>query len=362
LIVAPVALIHQWAREIQTKSSTRMFVYIHHGPKRHQHKEQLRQYDVVITTYTILSHECPRPVRTEGGQTIPGYAGGPLFKTNFQRVILDESQIIKNHRTTASLACSNLLANTRFSLSGTPIQNSIEDIFSQFRFLQVPIWGDWEIFCKEISSLIKNDRLSDCKTAIHKVQAVLRGILLRRTKRSLDSDGNPILRLPEKLIEEIKVKLSTEQMNFYHAIEGKATFEFERIVDGEGHTMQVPNMYSSFLVLLLRMRQACTHPHLIKPLFDLAKKGQFNLNFMNARRLGRNAPTQVGVSVTPVGSKKARKVLTGPIHHRLVQSALNGQLLGQECPLCMDVMQDDVFTKCGHLFCKDCIETYFLLT
>jgi SNF2 family DNA or RNA helicase len=364
LIVAPLALIHQWKREIETKSAQKLRVYIHHGAKRLQLKEQIRQFDVVLTTYNIVSLESPQPDREQDGEIIPGFGGGVLFKANFQRVILDESQLIKNHRTTASLACSQLLAIIRFSLSGTPIQNSIDDIFSQFRFLRVPIWGEWEIFYEEISRVIRKENLKECKNAIHKVQAVLRGILLRRTKDTIGSDGKPILSLPEKFILEEKVTLSPIEKAFYDAIEGKASTEFDRLLDTSGNPLSLPKLYSTVLVLLLRLRQAASHPHLIAPVFELAKKGKFNLDFMDSRRLvngpGSTFPTATAPTLqtlaSSTGSKKARKVLTGSIHHRLSQMALNDELMGQECPLCFDVMQNEVFTKCGHIFCKECID------
>lgn len=114
LIVAPLALLNQWEKEILEKSANRLTVYIHHGPKRFTLKEQLRKFDVVITTYSVLAMESPKEEKvSSAGQLIPGQGGGALYKANFQRIVLDEAQLIKNHRTTCSIACSNMLAQSR---------------------------------------------------------------------------------------------------------------------------------------------------------------------------------------------------------------------------------------------------------
>jgi SNF2 family DNA or RNA helicase len=370
LIVAPVALIHQWEREIVSKSSIRLKVCVYHGPKKISTKEEMRKYDVVITTYSVLSNETPREEKiSTSGSVIPAYKGGILFKAAFQRIILDEAQVIKNHRSAASIACAEILTRTRFSLSGTPIQNSIDDIFSQFRFLRVPYWGEWETFYKEISAHIRKENLEECKGAIQRVQAILKGILLRRTKYDKGHDGNNILVLPDKVIREEKVALSVAERRFYDAVEGKASSEFDNIIDGG--VSQVS--YSSMLVLLLRLRQASSHPQLIKTIFEQAKKGTFSLDFMNVR-FNPNAITAGGESqsssyrilsdISRTGSTniafnpnllKVKKLLSSDNFHRLYNQISSGEL-NAECPLCFDVMNNEAFTKCGHVFCKDCID------
>ena len=119
LVVAPLALIKQWEAEIKNRvlDSHKLRVCVHHGPQRTKRFDDLKKYDVVVTTYQILVSEHNSSSKSEDGPQ----AG--CFGIHWYRVILDEAHTIKNRNAKASQACYALRAEYRWCLTGTPMQN-----------------------------------------------------------------------------------------------------------------------------------------------------------------------------------------------------------------------------------------------
>lgn len=212
LIVCPTSVLRQWADELQNKvtSKANLSVLVYHGSSRTKDPHMLAKYDVVLTTYSIVSMEVPKQSLVDKNDEEKGnsevHAGlppskkrknppsknskkkldsalleasaRPLGKVAWYRVVLDEAQSIKNHRTQVARACWGLRAKRRWLLSGTPIQNSIDDLFSYFRFLRYEPYSAYPTFCSGIKNLINRNPNQGYK----KLQAVLKTIMLRRTK------------------------------------------------------------------------------------------------------------------------------------------------------------------------------------
>jgi SNF2 family DNA or RNA helicase len=133
LIVVPASLLLQWEGEIKSKFVENTFkYYIYHGDSRKKYAYNLGDYDIVFTTYEIVSREI---------ELVEGRANdSPLAKIKWKRVILDEAHRIKNHQTKASKTMCLIKAKYRFALTGTPIHNSINDLYSLVKFLNfVPL-------------------------------------------------------------------------------------------------------------------------------------------------------------------------------------------------------------------------------
>lgn len=138
LIVCPLSLLGQWERELYDKiePAFRPSVLVYHGPNRPKNPHLLVKYDVVITTYAILTSEYPKVLKEANGAVADPprrRKKGPLFKCRFFRVVLDEAQAIKNRRSECFAASFEIRADRRWVLSGTPIQNSIDDMYSYVR-------------------------------------------------------------------------------------------------------------------------------------------------------------------------------------------------------------------------------------
>ncbi|PIA35393.1 hypothetical protein AQUCO_03500045v1 [Aquilegia coerulea] len=247
LVVCPASVLRQWARELDDKvtDSAKLSILIYHGGTRTKDPFELAKHDVVLTTI---------PSKGLDSSSID-CGGGTLAKVGWFRVILDEAQTIKNHKTQVARACCGLRAKRRWCLSGTPIQNTIDDLFSYFRFLKYDPYSSYKYFHSSIKDPIINDSAHGYK----KLQAVLKTILLRRTKGTL-LDGEPIINLPPKSICLMKVDFFIEERTFYSKLEEHSRSQFEAYAAAG----TLNKNYSHILLMLLRLRQACDHPLLVR--------------------------------------------------------------------------------------------------
>ncbi|KAF9966206.1 hypothetical protein BGZ70_002985 [Mortierella alpina] len=326
LVIAPVALVYQWAEELRTKTQPGLLkVFIHHGLRKIADPEELRSYDVVITTnHTVMYDYGHKDVIPEKCKPI-----GVLFKVKFHRVVLDEAHTIKNKSTKASIACAKIAASYRWCLTGTPIQNNIDELYSLIRFLGIKPYCEWDNFRDKISTPMK--RSLQYGPAMQRVQALLKAVCLRRTKTS-KVDGKPILNLPARNVEKVETQFSVDERAFYDALEQRTRDRFNAYVKA-GTVMK---NYSNILLLLLRLRQACCHPHLIND-FDKATDQE-------------DEPVDKQNHV-----QKLLDSLVDDVRRRLIERGLDAV----ECPICMDIGEESVIlSKCGHIYCRACITAH----
>ncbi|KAL8228681.1 hypothetical protein R6Q57_013581 [Mikania cordata] len=332
LIVCPTSVLRQWNEELQNKvvSEANLSVLLYYGANRTKDPFELAKYDVVITTYAIVSMEVPKqPLDEDGNETnlkisptkkrkYPPTESSvcPLAKLRWFRVILDEAQSIKNYKTQAARACWGLRAKRRWCLSGTPIQNSVDDLYSYFRFLRYDPFAVFKKFCTQIKAPIQRNRVDGYK----RLQVILKTIMLRRTKGTL-LKGEPIISLPPKTIILKKVEFSAEERGFYRALEAESRAQFEEYAAAG----TVKQNYVNILLMLLRLRQACDHPQLVR---------------------GCSSSTEWMLSV-----EKAKQ-LPQEKRNRLL-NCLEASLA--ICSICKDPPEDAVVTTCEHVFCNQCI-------
>ncbi|CAG8523822.1 7110_t:CDS:10 [Acaulospora morrowiae] len=317
LIVAPTALIHQWEAEILDKTEPGTFkIHVYHGPGKANLRE-LKKYDIVITTYQTLIRDLPDD---------PEEDKGPMFRVTWFRVVLDEAQNIKNRLSRISKGCAALNTIHRWCLTGTPIQNQIDDLYSYFRFLRVFRYSEWSAFRKEFGSTSER--------AMRKIQAFLRGILLRRTKDS-KINGKPLLQLPEKSVDMVCNEFSPDERQFYDALEKRSRVIFNRYLKAGS----VLKNYAYILVLLLRLRQACNHPFLTQ------------VDVGDVISISDNPQTGPSKPMDPEQElERAKQVLSDKIYERLIEKFM-GDNPNEDCPICYDVIEKGMVTACGHIFC-----------
>ncbi|XP_076905019.1 helicase-like transcription factor CHR28 isoform X1 [Bidens hawaiensis] len=355
LVVCPASVVRQWARELEEKvaEEAKLEVLIYHGGNRTKDPAELARYDVVLTTYAIVAKEVPNKCLDEededdvkngdryglssefankkrkaiSGKKKKGKNGidgsglefsGTLAKVNWYRVILDEAQTIKNSRTRMSKSCCGLRAKKRWCLSGTPIQNSIDEIFSYFRFLKCDPYANYKNFCNQIKIPISRNSIQGYR----KLQAVFKAIMLRRTKGTL-IDGKPIINLPPKTIELKTVDFSPEERDFYVKLETESRSRFKAWAAAG----TVSQNYANILLMLLRLRQACDHPLLVKG-FSSESVSRFS------SKMAKNLPQDMRVNLLNI----------------LEDLSI--------CCLCSDPPEDAVVTLCGHVFCYQCVSEY----
>ena len=175
---------------------------------------------------------------------------GPLLKITWHRIILDESHLIKNPEGRTSNACRHLSGKYRWLVTGTPIQNGIEELFAYFHFLGVQGAGKYEDFKKNYAK-----RSAQCN---ERLDAVLRSIMIRRTG-SDELFGRPILSLPELDHQTIILEFNPTERAIYQIVRARFIARINEWSMGGSAIKNHRNMF----VMLLRLRQMCAHPLLI---------------------------------------------------------------------------------------------------
>ena len=341
LIVAPVALLKQWEREIQKKlkpqKEHRMSVHILHGSNRQATWEMLKTFDVVLTTFGILTTEVKRQEeRARQRRMNPNWR--PTGKKDqlcllgdnchWYRVIIDEAQCMKNKNTRAAAGACRLRADTRFCMTGTPMMNNVGELFSLIQFLRIKPYCDSTRFSRDIARPIRGQSKHAKDKAMRQLQALLKSILLRRTKTS-EIDGKPILNLPKRITEQQHAPFDEDQAAFYRALETRTQLQFNRFLKAG----TVGRNYSNILVLLLRLRQACCHPHLIK---DFGQSGVPN-------------------DISADQMIELAKELAPEVVNRIKDQVAQNEDSSLECPVCMDMAENaTIFIPCGHDTCSEC--------
>uniref|UniRef100_A0A6V7QZ65 Helicase-like transcription factor CHR28 n=1 Tax=Ananas comosus var. bracteatus TaxID=296719 RepID=A0A6V7QZ65_ANACO len=362
LVVCPASVLRQWARELEDKvtESAKLSVLVYHGGSRTKNPSDLAKYDVVLTTYTIVTNEVPKQSVTnddDGEQKNLDKFGvssefapnkkrktpsssrskakkrgkglkdsqldigsGPLARVRWFRVVLDEAQTIKNYRTQVARACCGLRAKRRWCLSGTPIQNAIDELYSYFRFLKYDPYSVYSSFCASIKYPISRNASHGYK----KLQAILRTVLLRRSKVIGLAEKSGYItdyQITSKTISLKRVDFSPEERAFYLKLEANSRQQFKEYA-AAGTLKQ---NYASILLLLLRLRQACDHPLLVK--------GHHSDNVgSDSLEMARQLPRDMQISLL---------------------SKLEGS--SAICSICSDPPEDAVVTMCGHVFCFQCV-------
>jgi SNF2 family DNA or RNA helicase len=277
LVVAPLALIRQWEAEIKDKVTKdhELKVCVHHGPQRSKDPKVLAKYDVVITTYQILV--------SEFGNSNPDPTKGPqagCFGIHWFRVILDEAHSIKNRNAKATKACCALRAENRWCLTGTPMQNNLDELQSLVHFLRIPPYDDLAEWRAKIDGPMKGGK---GHIAIQRLHTLLRCFMKRRTKDILKEEGalvaggkkaldaaaakakkegrdeadlpKPAFKVTQRQVVTVETQFSEAEREFYDKLEARADKSLEKMMKGRVN-------YANALVLLLRLRQACNHPRL----------------------------------------------------------------------------------------------------
>jgi superfamily II DNA or RNA helicase len=232
LVVMPTSLIGNWQREL-AKFSPSLKVCVLHGPKREARRHEVAGADVVLTTYPLLV----RDIESFESQS-------------FYMVVLDEAQAIKNPRSLASRTVKKLNAKHRMCLSGTPVENNLEELWALFDFLMPGFLGEAERFRSHFRIPIERagnqQRLDALRDAVSP-------FILRRMKESVAKD------LPPKTEIVRPVELGEDQRELYESIRVAAHGDVRRAIRQKGVTAST----IAILDALMKLRQVCCDPRLV---------------------------------------------------------------------------------------------------
>ncbi|KAI0276155.1 SNF2 family N-terminal domain-containing protein [Russula aff. rugulosa BPL654] len=333
LVVAPTVAIMQWRNEIEAHTDG-MDVLVWHGASRMTDPKEMKKYDVVLTTYSVLE-SCFRKQQTgfkRKGTIIKEKS--PIHAVEWERIVLDEAHNIKERATNTAKATFELKAKFRWCLSGTPLQNRVGELYSLIRFLGCDPFSHY--YCKKcpckslhwkfsdkrscdecghspmthtcfwnneiLTPIQKHGMQEPGKVAFKKLRVLLDRIMLRRTKIQRADD----LGLPPRTVIVRRDYFSPEEKELYLSLFSDAKREFSTYVDAG----TLLNNYSNIFSLITRMRQMACHPDLV----IRSKK--------NASMFGK------------------------------------GEGEATVCRLCNDVAEDAIQSKCRHIFDRECIKQY----
>lgn len=242
LIVCPTSLVENWAEEV-AKFVPQLRVLTVTGSDRHEKWNEVEKADIVVTSYALLRRDIEQYVARE-----------------FSAAILDEAQHIKNKSTQNAIAAKRLKARHRFVLTGTPMENSVSDLWSIMDFLMPGYLGSHETFRLHYELPIMSGG-ADAELPQAKLRRKLNPFLLRRLKTDVAKD------LPAKIEKIATCTLSADQQVVYKQLLEASQRKIFDMVAAQG--FQKSRM--EILKTLLRLRQVCCHLDLLK-LPDLDSK------------------------------------------------------------------------------------------
>ncbi len=231
LVICPTTVVFNWESEIQ-KFAPELTCLKLAGSDRKNHFKEIPNYDVVITSYALIRRDIKH------------------FKDiNFRYIILDESQNIKNAMSQTAQAVKQLQANHKLALSGTPIENKLEELWSVFDFLMPGfLLSVAEFNARYVNPIMERQD----KTVEKRLKLQIYPFILRRMKRDVAKD------LPDKVENIAYCELTDEQKDFYLQVLDSTKEELFKSIEQNGLEKSRLSIFSA----LLRLRQICCHPRL----------------------------------------------------------------------------------------------------
>ncbi|MGF0315361.1 DEAD/DEAH box helicase [Nocardia fluminea] len=230
LLVCPMSVVGNWQRETQ-RFAPDLRVLVHHGPGRRQGAKfaaAVADSDLVITTYALLARDITL-----------------LNEQQWERIVLDEAQHIKNAVTRQARAARALTARHRLALTGTPVENRLEELRALFDFAMPKLLGSPQSFRAKFAVPIERER---DQQAIDRLRLITDPFVLRRLK----TDPAVISDLPEKLEMTVRANLTVEQAALYQAVVDDM---LDKLKDAKGMARK-----GAVLGALTRLKQVCNHP------------------------------------------------------------------------------------------------------
>lgn len=236
LIILPASLVFNWESEIH-KFAPQLTVYKHVGQKRQKDARIIRRYDVILTTYQTALRDVE-----------------VLEEMEFEYIVLDESQQIKNRESKVFKAINRLQGQHKVSLSGTPIENSLSDLWSQMQFINPNLLGGFSFFKKEFITPIEKHQVEEKKI---RLRGLVAPYLLRRTKEEVARD------LPPLSTKIFYSEMTKEQKRMYEREKSAA-----RNYLLENYDENNPKYRILVLQSLTKLRQIVNHPRLVNPAYE----------------------------------------------------------------------------------------------
>ncbi|KAK2038227.1 hypothetical protein LZ31DRAFT_130780 [Colletotrichum somersetense] len=332
LIVVPPALLGTWEEELTKHAEPgRLPWRLHHGKTRQKQAAELQNTMILLTTYHTVSTEW----RAGGGR-----ASSILFTTRWRRVILDEAHFIRNIDSKMAKAVCALDSVSRWAVTGTPIQNHLNDLTTLLKFLSAYPYNEKRVFDADISHMWKAGKADE---AVKRLKSLAGCLLLRRPRKTVE--------LPPRHDRACYVEFQPDERELYNQVRTRTIAHIDQVLLQGSHGTGVP---SSFTVLqqIVGMRLVCNlglfYPSrhdtstlatnkLVKKDWNQAAQNEFNLRF---NEVGRIQCHRCAFMLDAVYSPLEDPGATNALFSRCAQFV---------CPSCVRAGASEIATsKCGH--------------
>lgn len=229
IVIAPTSVVHNWHDEI-TRFAPTLQPRILAESSRAELLDSLTAHDVFLCSYGLMQNEINK-----------------LEKIDFKTLVLDEAQAIKNAATQRSKAAKRLTADARFLLTGTPMENHLDELWNLMDFLNPGLLGSAESFQERFAIPIERDGNRAARSGLKRLVAPF---ILRRTKAQV------LTELPPRTKTTLRIQRSDEEAALYGAVRMRAIGKLAEAADGKPKPLQI-------LGEIMRLRRACCHPKLV---------------------------------------------------------------------------------------------------
>lgn len=211
--------------------------------------------DVVLTNYETVAAEHRVSQINKNGMVLLDP------DVEFHRIILDEAHLIKNRKTLTASGVFKLKAKYRLAMSGTPLMNHPDELFSLMHFLRISPYDEWEFFNHHIDKPLKAEKERGARSSFarRRIKNLTQRTMLVRSKKDI-VDDKPIIELPEKKELGLRIEFGRDELLFYNALEKKINLEIDRQLQEPGSKLRY---FAILLVSLMKLRQACCHQDLL---------------------------------------------------------------------------------------------------
>jgi superfamily II DNA or RNA helicase len=234
LVICPRTLLYNWSEEIEKFfPGTEYLVYYGNPEEREKMRSNIDQYELVITSYSIISRDYEE-----------------MQNFNFSYCILDEAQHIKNYRTKRARGVKAIRAGVRLALTGTPIENSVEELWSIMDYLMPGYLGNYHQFSNNYLNPIKKNHDEE---SLYELKKRVAPFILRRKKQDV------LKELPDKMVNIQRVEMTKLQEDTYRVVLDEVKNNLFETVQQRGFDRSRINI----LTVLTRLRQICNHPALV---------------------------------------------------------------------------------------------------
>lgn len=239
LLICPLSTVANWEEQIKAhirKNAIKSIVY--HGTNRTNNSDDLKDYDIVITTYSVVAADA------DSRSQFRKY--NPLAEVNWFRIVLDEAHIIREQSTNQSKTVCALAGSRRWAVTGTPVQNRLEDLGALFKFLRIKPFDEPRNFAQYILSPFKS---ADPEVLPH-LRILVDSITIRRLKDKID--------LPERVERHVFLDMTSGERDTYMFYARDSTKKLDAMAGGKKG--KVPGVgFASVLRAISRCRLLCAH-------------------------------------------------------------------------------------------------------